>query len=165
MSVSDFRISALTREYDRENFDCGEESLNDFLKKFARQNVERGLGKTFIARHDDTPLKIAGYYTLSSGTVSFEQLNEKLPRSPVPVVHLGRLAIDKNEQGKGLGNILLFDAFGRSLKVADEIGIYAVEVFALSESAKKFYLHYGFEALKDDELHLYLTIKKIRKLF
>lgn len=165
MSVSNFRISALTREHDRENFDCGEESLNDFLRKFARQNIERGLGKTFVATHDNTPLKISGYHTLSSGAVSFEQVNENLPRYPVPVVHLGRLAIDKNEQGKGLGNILLFDAFRRSLKVADEIGIYAVEVFALSASVKKFYLHYGFESLKDDEFHLYLTIKKIRKLF
>jgi GNAT superfamily N-acetyltransferase len=165
MSISDFRISALTREHDRENFDCGEASLNDFIKKFARQNVERGLGRTFVATHDETPLNISGYYTLSSGAVDVEKIGKKLPRYPVPVVHLGRLAIDKTEQGKGLGNILLFDAFRRCLRVADEIGIYAIEVFALNESAKNFYLHYDFAELKDDKFHLYLPIKKVRKLF
>ncbi len=156
-------IEPLTKHHNRENFDCGEESLNAFLKKFARQNDERGLGKTYIIVEEGTT-EILGYYTLSGGSVSSEKIPENLPRYPVPVVHLGRLAVDKGAKGQGLGEILLFDALRRILKIADELGIYAVEVFALNERAKKFYLKYGFTSLPNDEFHLYLSVKIIRKL-
>ena len=83
----------------------------------------------------------------------------------MPVVHLGRLAIDLKAQGKGIGKLLFYDALQRSLIVADQIGIYAVEVYALNESARRFYLKSGFQELSDDPFHLYLSIKSIRKLF
>ena len=165
MINSNYFVEPLRRDHQSENFDCGESSLNEFLFFYARQNNERGLGKTFVAVEDLQPLEIAGYYTLSSGSISFEQLPEKLPRYPVPVIHLGRLAIDLKAQGKGIGKLLFYDALQRSLIVADQIGIYAVEVYALNETARQFYLKYGFQELLDDPFHLYLSVKSIRKLF
>lgn len=158
-----FIIEPLGTQHQREEFDCEEPSLNDFLKLYARQNDSKGLGKTFVAVLPEKS-RVLGYYTISSGSLAFDNLPEKLPRYPIPVVHLGRLAVDKTAKGQKLGAFLLLDAFRRSLKVADELGIFAVEVRALSEQARIFYLKFGFEELNDDRFHLYLTIKKIRKL-
>jgi len=156
-------IEALNKEHDRESFDCEEPSLNNFLKNYARQNDVKGLGKTFVAILSGGQ-KIYGYYTISSGSISFDNLPEKMPRYPVPIVHLGRLAIDKTVRDKGLGGLLLLDALRRSLKIADELGVFAVEIYALNEQVKSFYLKFGFRELNDDPLHLYLTLKLIRKL-
>ena len=158
-----FIIEPLTVSHNREAFDCGEESLNDFLKRFARQNNEKGLGRTFVAVKSDEP-RIYGYYTISSGALSFDTIPEKLPRYPIPVVHLGRLAVAETAKGQRLGKALLADALKRAVSIADQLGIYAVEVYALTESAREFYLKFGFTELLDDRLHLYLTIKNIRKL-
>ena len=158
-----YTIEPLDKRHDREAFDCEEDSLNEFLKKFARQNDEKGLGRTFVAVKPGEPAVI-GYYTLATGAVSFENVPEKLPRYPVPIAHIGRLAVDKKAKGQRLGEFLLLDAFRRIAQIADQIGIYAVEVHALNETAKSFYLKYGFGPLLDDPLHLYLSMKAIRKL-
>ena len=158
-----FIIEPLTASHNGERFDCGEESLNDFLKRFARQNDEKGLGRTFVAvKIGET--RVCGYYTISSGALIFDHIPENLPRYPIPVVHLGRLAVDESVNGQRLGKALLADALKRSVAVADQLGIYAVEVYALTENAREFYLKFGFAELPDDRLHLYLSIKKIRKL-
>ena len=96
-------IEPLTGDHDRSLFDCGEESLNVFLKQFARQNDARGLGRTYVAGLPDET-RILGYYTLSSGSIAVEQMPEKLPRYPVPVAHLGRLAVDLEARRDGLGS-------------------------------------------------------------
>lgn len=158
-----YTIELLTAKHDREAFDCGEDSLNDFLKRFARQNNEKGLGRSYVAVKPGEP-RIYGYYTISSGAVRFDAIPENLPRYPVPVVHLGRLAVDVSAKGQRLGKALLADALRRAVSLADQLGIYAVEVYALNESAREFYLKFGFAELSDDRQHLYLTIKKIRKL-
>lgn len=156
-------IVPLSSAHDRVTFDCGEPSLNDFLKRYARQNDEKGLGRTFVAVLPDAP-RIYGYYTLSSGAVKSETVPEKLPRYPTPVALLGRLAVDESTKGQGLGKILLLDALRRVLPLAEQLGIFAVEVQAISPQAKSFYLKYGFTPLLDDEMHMYLTLKDIRKL-
>lgn len=156
-------IEPLSSKHDRSSFDCGEPSLNTYLKQYARQNDEKGLGRTFVAVEPDQT-RIEGYYTISTGAVTFEQVPEKLPRYPIPVVHLGRLAIDLKSQGKGLGELLLIDALKRAVQASEQLGIYAVEVRALNDSARNFYLKYGFTPLLDDEFHLYLPMKTIRKL-
>lgn len=158
-----YAIEPLDTAHDREAFDCGESSLNDFLKRFARQNDEKGLGRTFVAVAANSTV-IKGYYTLSNGSLKFDNVPEKLPRDPIPVAHLGRLAVDVSARGQGLGEYLLLDALKRIAAVAGQIGIYAVEVYALNELAKSFYLKYGFSPLLDDALHLYLPLKVIRKL-
>jgi len=156
-------VEPLGTRHNRDEFDSEESSLNDFLKFYARQNDSKGLGKTYVAVLPDET-RVFGYHTISSSSLAFDNLPEKLPRYPVPVVHLGRLAVDKTAKGQGLGGFLLLDAFRRSLKIADQLGIYAVEVRALSEQAKNSYLKFDFGELNDDPFHLYLTIKKIRKL-
>lgn len=162
MSVR-YTIEPLSPTHDRAAFDCGEPSLNDFLKRFARQNDDKGLGRTYVAVLPDGS-KIYGYYTVASGAVRFDTMPEKLPRYPIPVIHLGRLAVDVSTKGQGLGRILLIDALKRAASIAKQLGIYAVEVYALNDAARAFYLKYGFTPLLDDELHLYLTMKAIRKL-
>jgi GNAT superfamily N-acetyltransferase len=163
MSDQRYEIVPIAPTYDRADFDCGEPSLNDFLKRYARQNDDKDLGRTFIAVLPDDS-HIYGYYTLSSSSVSSQHFPEKLPRYPTPVALLGRLAVDERTKGQGLGKILLLDALRRVLLLTDQLGIYAVEVHAINPEAKAFYLKYGFTSLLDDEQHLYLTLKDIRKI-
>ncbi len=159
----DLIIEPLSSKHDRSSFDCGESSLNIYLKQYARQNDEKGLGRTYVAV-EPGQARIEGYYTISTGAVTFDQVPEKLPKYPIPIVHLGRLAVDLKSQGKALGELLLIDALKRVTQASEQLGIYAVEVRALNENARRFYLKYGFAPLLDDELHLYLSIKTIRKL-
>lgn len=159
----DINIEPLNKSHGRQRFDCGEESLNVFLQNFARQNDEKGLGRTYVAvRPEQT--EILGYYTVSSGSLSFENVPEKLPRYPIPTAHLGRLAVDRTQKGKGLGSLLLIDALTKISLVSNELGIFAVEVYALNNSAKSFYLKYGFTELNDDPYHLYIPMKTVRQL-
>lgn len=158
----DFVIEPLGKQHGRENFDCGEDSLNQFLRKYARQNSEKGFGRTFVAVLPDKR-EVCGYYTLASGSVSFEIVPEKLPRYPIPTAHLGRLAVDLKMQGHRLGELLLIDALRRTVLVSAELGIYAVELYALTDAAKKFYLRYGFIELTDDAHHLYLPVETLKK--
>ncbi len=118
----EFVIELLGKRHQRDKFDCGEASLNLFLQKYARQNATKNLGKTFVAvLPNESP--VLGYYTLSSGSVEFENFQEKLPRYAIPTAHLGRLAVDISMKGQGLGALLLVDALARTAKVADERGI------------------------------------------
>lgn len=158
-----YAIEPLTASHDRESFDCGETSLNEFLKRFARQNNEKGLSRTYVAVRSGEP-RIYGYYTISSGSVGFEAVPQNLPRYPVPVVHLGRLAVDNSHKGLRLGHALLADALLKVMSISEQIGISAIEVYALNEAARDFYLKFGFTELLDDRRHLYLSIGKVRKI-
>ncbi len=160
-------VVPLVREHERSAFDCGEDSLNDYLKKFAKQHAEKDIGRTFVAVSAPAGT-VMGYYSLCSGSIDFENLppevSRKLPRYPLPTAHLARLAIDKSCQGKGLGSFLLIDFIKRVLRLADEIGICAITVDALHQRARDFYLKFGFQRLLDDELHLFLMMGTARKL-
>lgn len=158
-----YKVEPLSKKHDRNSFNCGEESLDQFLKRFARQNSEKGLSRTFVAVKGDDP-RIYGYYSLSSGSVGFETVPDNLPRYPVPVVHLGRLAVDISAQGERLGHALLFHAFERSAEIAERMGVYAIEVYALNENARSYYRRFDLTELNDDPLHLYITVKQIQKL-
>lgn len=160
------RIEALNEHHDRDAFDCGEESLNKYLKQQASQDMKRQLGITHIAVSSDDVARIVGYYTLAMTSVAPGTMPEKrLPEQmPLPAVLLGRLAIDASFKGHGLGEYLLMDALARCERVAlSEVGAVAVVVDALP-SALSFYSNYGFQQLSDDQLHLYLPMKTIRKL-
>jgi len=162
-----FRIQPLATGHQRDAFDCGEPALNEYLRRYARRNHERGVGRTFVAVPDgDT--RVVGYYTLAAGSVDFAELPEparrKLPRYPVPVVHLGRLATCRSVRGVGLGEALLFDAVRRTLTVADDVGVAAVEVRAKNEAVRDFYATYGFEAMRDQPLRLYLPLTSALRL-
>ena len=156
-------IVPLSDHHDRSGFDCGEPPLNTYVHRYAGQHDRKGFGRTYVAIHEAS-LIVKGYYTISSGSVSFDTVPENLPHHPIPIVLLGRLAVDQSTQGRGLGAMLLIDALRRAQVVADQLGIYAVAVEAINDRAQHFYLKYGFKPLRDDRLHLYLPLKIIRKL-
>jgi GNAT superfamily N-acetyltransferase len=164
----DWRAEPIQKHHQREAFDCGSQELNDYLKKYARQNEEKDLSRTFVALQG-SDLRVWGYYTLRSGSVSIKDLppeeTKRFPRYPVPVVHLGRLATDVQVRGQGLGAHLLVDALHRAHRSSHEIAAYAVEAIAETEQARNFYLKVGFKGFLDDPLHLYLSMKTIVKVF
>lgn len=158
-------IEPLTRSHDRTGFDCGEPSLNRFLRETARQYADRDFGVTYVAVPEAGSPEILGYYTLTMAEIASEVVPQKgLPsRQPIPVALLGRLAVDLQAQGNRIGERLLSDALSNTQQISSRIGCFAVVVDALSENAKRFYVRYGFRALSDDPLHLYMTLKDIRK--
>ncbi len=162
-----WRIELLRRLHRRENFDCGEESLNVFLCQYARQNDAKDISRTYVLLDGDSP-NIVGYYTLCSGSVSFHSLPEdmarRIPRYPIPTAHIGRLAVDRSRQGQKLGAMLLADALKRLGNAASEMGIHAVAVQALHSQAAAFYKAFGFQPFKDDPLCLFIPMATIRNL-
>jgi ribosomal protein S18 acetylase RimI-like enzyme len=166
--ASTWTIERLARAHARAEFRCGDEELDEYLRRFARQNDERSIARTFVAALPGTTV-VLGYYSVRAGAVAFEALPEderrRLPRYPVPVVHLARLAVDHRAQGRGLGETLLMDALQRALRVSNELGMLAVEVQAKNERARAFYERYGFVAFPGEPLHLYLSMKAVESAF
>jgi GNAT superfamily N-acetyltransferase len=164
--MTEWRIEPLAATHSRAEFSCGQVSMDAFLRALASQYEKRRLGRTYVALRlgDD---RVYGYYTLASGSVHFQNVPKnaarKLPRHPLPVVLLGRLAVDQSVQGQGLGEFLLMDALERCVEISEHIGIHAVEVHAIDDQAKRFYEKYGFVPLLDSQSHLYLPIATIRQ--
>jgi GNAT superfamily N-acetyltransferase len=156
-------IEKLSPHHDRSNFDCGVEQLNVYLRKYSGQHERKGMGRTYVAVQGTGP-RVLGYYTISSGAVAFDAIPDNLPRYPVPVALLGRLAVDQSACGHGLGAALLVHALRSAQRAAEIVGTFAVVVEALDREAKSFYLKYGFNELSDDHLHLYLPMKLIKQL-
>ena len=156
-------IERLSSHHNRRDFDCGVEELNSYLQRYSGQHERKGMGRTYVAteKNDD---RIRGYYTIASSAVAFDIVPENLPRHPVPVALIGRLAVDKTARRQRLGETLLIHALGSARRAAKILGIYAIVVDAVDESARNFYLKYGFNELTDDRLHLYLPLKTIEKL-
>lgn len=154
-------------DHDRSGFSCGHASLDEFIRRYAGQNEKSGMSRTFVAvRPGET--RVAGYFVLAAGSVAYETLSEsqrkRLPRYPVPTAHLGRLAVDRSAQGRGLGSYLLMDALCRVAAADRHIGVHAVEVVAIDDAAKRFYLKYGFAELLDDPRHLFIAMRTVRAL-
>jgi GNAT superfamily N-acetyltransferase len=160
-------IELLNRQHDRGSFDCGDASLNDWLKLRAGLFAKKDLARTYIASRRNKR-DVVGYYAISAHRVSYESLPadqaKRLPRIDVPVVLLGKLAVARSMQGQGLGSFLLLDALRRTLRLADAIGIRAMEVDAIDEAARQFYLKFGFVSLADSADHLFLPVHVIRHL-
>ncbi len=150
----------LSAAHDISNFDCGEAVLNDWLYRRALQNQESGASSTYVIVEKN---RVVGYYSLAAGSIARETAPGRVRRNapdPVPVVVLGRLAIDKGAQGQGLGRALLRDAILRTLQAADIIGVRAVLVHALSEPAKRFYEACGFTSSPINPLTLMITLSE-----
>jgi len=164
-----YLIVPLDSKHDRGKFSCGKELLDNYFWHQAKQDVKRKLSACFVLI--DKELKIiTGYYTLSSSSIPNdlipETFSKKLPKSylSIPTILLGRLAIDKNFQGKGIGKILLIDALKRCFGASDSIGAFAVIVDPLDKEAERFYKKYGFIKLPDSG-KMFLPMKTIRELF
>src|SRR5262245_39315046 len=146
-------------------FDCGVESLSEWLTRHAHQAQATGSARVFVSA--DAEMNVAGYYALAAGEVQPLNATERLMKGQpasraVPVIILARLAVDQRHRGRGLGRSLLQDALLRCGTVADEIGVHAVVVHALGEDARDFYLRFGFAPSPSDPLHLILLMKDLR---
>lgn len=154
--------------HNRNLFDCEVGELNAFLKSHANQNQVKNISKTYVAISSfdvENSKPIYGYYTLSSGQINCDQLlsniKSKLPKHPVPIARIGRLAVDKNYKGQGVGGFLLHDALTRILNISKKMGIFAVIVDAKDNNAKTFYEYYGFAELQNSGLTLFLPVSTI----
>lgn len=159
-------VEPLARNHDREGFDCGIPELNAYLRHQAGQDTRRGVSRVYVAR-DRGASKVLGYYTLSAASFSKKGLpgNEarRLPHYPIPAALLGRLAVDRTCQGRGLGKYLLFDAFHRVLHAAETLAAYALVVDAKNEDACAFYEHYGFLRFSNTPSRLFIPIDTLRR--
>lgn len=166
--MAEWTIEPLTGRHEREAFCCGNASLDAFLKTLAGQYEKRRLGRTFVAVQVGEKA-VRGYYTSAAGSLDSSSLPEKqrkkVPKHPLPVVHLGRLAVDREHQGQGLGETLLFHFLRAALNAAETTGVYAVDVLAIDDKARDFYLHYGFLPLADAPLHFYLPLNTVERMF
>ncbi|HWG41448.1 MAG TPA: GNAT family N-acetyltransferase [Gemmataceae bacterium] len=166
--MADWTIERLNSHHEREAFCCGNASLDVFLKTLAGQYEKRRLGQTFVAVRAGENA-VCGYYTSAAGSLDLNALPEKqkkrLPKHPLPAVHLGRLAVNQCHQGRRLGETLLFHFLHTALDAAKSMGVYAVDVLATDDKARGFYLQYGFLPLQDIPLHLYLPMRTIEQMF
>jgi len=154
------RVLPLTGSHDRQGFDCGRQELNNWLWQVARQHQAKGLSKTFVATREEAPDYICGYYALTLAELENRHLpdawRKNLPRR-IPGVRLGRLAVDKLHQGKGLGELLLVSALTRAQRVYTEAGGIGLFVDAIDEQAAGYYRRFGFIAAPDNPLLLFFT--------
>jgi len=163
----DWREEPIGRHHDRKSFDCGIEDLNTHFRRYARRNHESGGAKTFVAVSATEPAPILGFYTIGPGAIAFatvpESLTRRLGRYEEPVFRLGRLAVDRSVQGRGLGGDLLLAASARAMAVAAEVGGVALAIDATDGNAARWYERFGAVRLLDDPLKLILPLAIIAK--
>ena len=158
------RPEKLTASHDIGGFDSGEPVLDEWLRRRAFANEVTGASRTYVSCAGG---KVIGYYALAAGAVAHAVAPGRVRRNmpdPIPVVVLGRLAVDKNRQGHGVGTGLLRDAVLRTLQAAEIAGIRAMLVHAISENAKRFYLQYGFIESPVDPMTLVLPLAEAARI-
>ena len=168
-SAAPWQAQALARSHDRDDFDCGAEPLDRYLKQRARQDAARHVAAPFVLVAPPSP-RVLGYYTLSASIVGVGELPDvvarRLRRYPLlPVTLLGRLAVDRSVRGRGAGQFLLMDALWRCLDAADEIAAMAIVVEAKDDAAAAFYRHFGFLQLQQHARRLFLPMQTVSQLF
>ena len=152
----------LSPEHDLGSFNSGNATLDEWLLKRALKNQESGASKTFVVCDDN---RVVGYYALATGSVERDIATGNFSRGmpePIPVIVLGRLAIDQSYQGQQLGAALLKDAMLRTVTIANNVGVRGLLVHAISEDAKRFYLKYGFQESPMEPMTLLLSVKIIK---
>jgi len=164
-------IRRLEESDELENFDCGDEPLNNYLKRHAWTNQEKiSIGVTYVAIDDSAPYTVLGYFTLATSSVPRERLPKKyvrgLPPYDLPLILLARLAVDKRFSGRGLGRALLSEALQITLRVADEVGCRCIITDAYPEKAG-WYARYGFVPLEGPATtsprKMFLDVRTIRR--
>lgn len=158
------QVGPLARSHDLSHFDCGAHvSLSDWLKRFAWINQQNETSRAYVVHRAN---RVAAYYSIATGSVRREdapvRIAKGLAHHPVPVILLTRLAVDKTEQGTGLGKAMLKDALIRIAAAADIVGARAVLVHAIDAEAAAFYRRFGFAPSPVNELHLMLLMKDLR---
>lgn len=159
-------VQKLDASHEVDAFDCGKEPLDQFLQRHALVNQKAGSAQTYVVCRGEQ--RVAGYYSLTVGAVEHAdapgRVGKGLARHPIPVMLLARLAIDRAEQGKGLGKALLKDALLRTAQAAEIAGIRALLVHAKDDEARAWYEQFDFEPSPTDPYHLFLLMKDLRAL-
>ncbi|MBF0169615.1 MAG: GNAT family N-acetyltransferase [Nitrospinae bacterium] len=149
----------LTPDHRLDDFSCGETALDEWLKRRGLVNQVSGAGRTFVVT--DVNRRVFGYYSLASGAVARKGATGVVRRNmpePIPVMVLGRLAVDRRAQGMKCGSALVKDAVERTLSVSQNVGVRALLVHALNDSARGFYEHFGFQESPLDRMTLMLPL-------
>ena len=158
-------VRALDDGVDRSAFACGTDALDGWLRHQAGQAQRKRLASVWIATPEDRPVEIVGYYSLAPMQVAFEDappsLRRKLPRYPISVSLLARLAIDRRWQRQGFGGVLLFDALSRCLRASEAVPTQAVVVHAKDEAAAAYYERFGFQRFPGRPRHLFLPMASV----
>ncbi len=163
MSLKLLAPQPLTAVHRVNDFACGEPSLDEWLKRRALNNQQSGASRTFVVV--DEADQVLGYYALAAGAVAHQLATGAVRRNmpdPVPVLVLGRLAVDRRAQGIQLGAGMLQDAVNRAISVSQNTGVRALLVQALNEQARGFYLHYGFVPSPHNPMTLMLCLNSLR---
>ena len=153
----------LTAEHDLSAFDSGVPELDTWLQRRAVHNEASGASRTYVVCVGS---RVVGYYALATGAVAQRQATGRIRRNmpePIPVMVLGRLAVDRQYQAGGLGSALLKDALLRTVNVASMVGIRAVLLHAISEEAKRFYEHAGFSVSPVDPMTMMISLADVEK--
>jgi len=163
--VTAWHEEPISKKHDREAFDCGDEALNEFLRRYARKSHERGGAKTFLAI-GDADKSVLGFYSLSPASVDYarapEIVRRGLARHDVPGFRLARLAVDLRWQGRGIGGQLLLAAGRRCLLAAAEVGGVVLVIDAKNERVAAWYASYGAVPLLDAPSTLLLPLATIQ---
>ena len=160
-----YRIRSLDGSVDVAAFSCGSAPLDLYIRRYASQDVRRNVARAFIATPETDSRRLAGFFTLSAGSVGCTELPEsparKLPRYPVPVALIGRLAVDSAFQQQGLGSILLADACHKVAQASAVLAVAGIVVDAKDETAAAFYTHFGFVPLPGQPNRILLPAKQL----
>ncbi|MFA4928761.1 MAG: GNAT family N-acetyltransferase [Patulibacter sp.] len=166
MSAPRFSDPELLGRHSTEGFRCGQPALDTWLVEHARTATGAGSARTYVVCDREQDDRVVGYFALNAGGVeparALPRVRAGMPRHPIPVVLLARLAADLSVQGRGLGAFLLADAMRRSLAAAESIAFRALPVNAKDKEARAFYERFGFVASPSDPLHLMLLMKDLR---
>jgi GNAT superfamily N-acetyltransferase len=150
-------------DHELDAFNCGVAALDEWLKRRARRNEAEGASRTLVVC---VGRRVVGYYSLAAGSILHTAATGKVRRNmpdPVPVLLIGRLAVDRAWHGKGLGADLLADAILRAIGAADVVGVRAILVHAISDEAKRFYEQHGFRPFPVEPMTLMITIDEAKK--
>lgn len=158
----DLRILPLAKEHDRKSFHCGQPSLDEYLHRYAGQDIRRRVTRVFVAVPANAPRQIVAFYSISAGSLDAEELPDgyrrRLPRYPLPVALLGRLAVATSHHGQGIGAVVLADALRRVAAASGVLAVYAVVVDALDDRAAEFYRKFSFIGLPSRRRTLFLPL-------
>ena len=156
----------LERGHPINGFESGEGSLDIWLARHARAAAGAGSAKTYVVLDAEQEGRVVGYHAITAASVEHREATERaakgLGQYRVPAVLLSRLAVDMTVQGRGIGALLLRDAMLRAVSVSEEVGVRLLLAHALNESARSFYLKFGFEASPTDAMNLQLILKDVK---
>lgn len=165
MSLTISAPQPLTAGHLINHFNCGIQTLNEWLKRRAMSNQLSGASRTFVVVDQEN--RVCGYYAMAAGAVSHQLTTTSVRRNmpdPIPVMVLARLAVDQHFQGVKLGAGMLQDAVNRAIVVSQNTGVRALIVHAIDERAKQFYEHYGFQESPQQPMTLMLRLNTIKTL-